>query len=75
MKFKSVLIDESVVTRTLTRLSFEIVERSDDLENVVLIGIRTRGVPLAEIIRQNIAKNASVELPLGELDITLYRDD
>ena len=75
MKFKSVLIDESVVTRTLTRLSFEIVERSEDLANVVLIGIRTRGVPLAEIIRQNIAKNASVELPLGELDITLYRDD
>ena len=75
MKLKSVLIDEAVVTRTLTRLSFEIVERSDDLANLVLIGIRTRGVPLAEIIRENIAANASVDVPLGELDITLYRDD
>ena len=69
------MIEESVVQRTLTRLSFEIVERSEDLDNVVLIGIRTRGVPLAEIIKANIAKNASRELPLGELDITLYRDD
>lgn len=75
MKFKSVLIEESVVMRTLLRLSFEIVERSEDITNVVLIGIRTRGVPLAEVIRKNIANNAAVDVPLGELDITLYRDD
>lgn len=75
MKFKSELIDEAVVTRTLTRLSYEVVERSEDLANVVLVGIRTRGVPLASDIKANIYKNGGVELPLGELDITLYRDD
>ena len=75
MKFKSILLDESIVTRTMTRLSFEIVEKSNDLENVVLVGIRTRGVPLATQICDRIALSSGVQLPLGELDITLYRDD
>jgi pyrimidine operon attenuation protein/uracil phosphoribosyltransferase len=75
MKFKSVLVDEEVMARTLTRLSFEIVERSETLNNVVLVGIRTRGVPLAKAIKERIAANTSIDLPLGELDITLYRDD
>ena len=75
MRFKSVLADADVVGRTMTRLSFEIVERAEDLSNVVLVGIRTRGVPLADVIRTKIAANTGVQLPLGELDITLYRDD
>lgn len=75
MKFKSLLIEEAVVTRTLTRLSYEIVEKADSLQNVVLVGIRTRGVPLCDLINDNIYNNCGVRLPVGELDITLYRDD
>lgn len=59
----------------MTRLSYEIIERSASLSNVVLIGIKTRGVPLAKIIKGNVLINAGVDIPLYELDITHYRDD
>ena len=59
----------------MTRLSYEIIERSSNLSNVVLIGIKTRGVPLAKIIKGNVLLNSGVDLPLYELDITHYRDD
>lgn len=75
MKFKTELFDESAVNRALTRISYEIIERADDLNNLVLIGIRTRGVPIAEIIRENVKKNSGVEIPIYALDITHYRDD
>ena len=54
MKFKTLLFDEIAVQRAMTRLSYEIIERSQDLNGVVLIGIKTRGVPLAKIIKGNI---------------------
>ena len=75
MKFKTQLFDELAVRRALMRISYEIVEKSDDLNRVALIGIRTRGVPIAEIIAENIRKNAGIDVPLSSLDITLYRDD
>ena len=75
MKFKTQLFDEIAVKRAMTRLSYEIIERSPVLTNVVLIGIKTRGVPLAKIIKGNVLLNACVDLPLYELDITYYRDD
>ena len=75
MKWKAELIDETVVLRTMTRLSYEIVEKSDDLSNVALVGIRTRGVPLAHILRDKIIATNAVDMPIGQLDITLYRDD
>ncbi len=75
MKFKTQLFDEIAVKRAMTRLSYEIIERSQSLVNVVLIGIKTRGVPLAKIIKGNILLNAGVDVPLYELDITHYRDD
>ncbi len=75
MKFKTELFDENAVNRALARISYEIIERSEDLGNAVLIGIRTRGVPIAEIIRDNVFKNAGVSLPLYALDISHYRDD
>ena len=59
----------------MTRLSYEIIERSQDLSNVVLVGIKTRGVPLAKIIKGNVLLNAGADLPLYEIDITHYRDD
>ncbi|MBO6263629.1 MAG: bifunctional pyr operon transcriptional regulator/uracil phosphoribosyltransferase PyrR [Clostridia bacterium] len=75
MKLKTLIMDELAVNRAMTRLSYEIIERSHDIDNCVIVGIKTRGVPLAEMIRENILKNAGVNLPLYELDITHYRDD
>lgn len=75
MKLKNLLFDEMAVKRALTRLSYEIFERATDIENTVLIGIKTRGVPIAEIISENLTKNSGVKVPVLELDITHYRDD
>ena len=74
MKLKTQLMDEIAVNRAVTRLSYEIVERTN-LDNVILVGIKTRGVPLAKIIKNNVLKNSGIDLPLYELDITHFRDD
>ncbi len=75
MKFKIRLFDETAVVRALTRISYEIVEKSENIENVVLIGIRTRGVPLAETLAKCIERNTGITPPVSDLDITFYRDD
>jgi pyrimidine operon attenuation protein/uracil phosphoribosyltransferase len=70
------LLDEEQIARTLRRIAHEIVEREgQDLDRAVLIGIYTRGVPLASRLRRLIAEIAGVELPVGAIDITFYRDD
>lgn len=69
------ILDKNALERVLKRLSREIVEKNEGLENVVLIGIRTRGVVVAKRIQRYIREAEGVELPLGVLDITLYRDD
>lgn len=74
MKFKAQILDELAVKRAMTRISFEIVERVE-LSNAVLVGIKTRGVPLAETIRTNVLNSTGTALPLCELDITHFRDD
>ena len=75
MKLKAQLMDDVTVKRALTRLTYEIIEKSRDLENVVLIGIKTRGVPLAEQIAANIETHTGVKVQTCTLDITFYRDD
>lgn len=75
MKLKAVLLDEQAVRRTITRLSHEILERNKGAQNIALIGIKTRGVPIAQTIKSNILKIEGFDAPVGELDITLYRDD
>src|SRR5512135_1540788 len=70
-----VLLDEEQVRRTLSRIAHEIIERNDDLESVALVGIHTRGVPLAQRIRRLVAERSGVDLELGQLDITFHRDD
>jgi pyrimidine operon attenuation protein/uracil phosphoribosyltransferase len=70
-----VLLDEEALGRTLSRIAHEIIERNDDLENVALVGIHTRGVPLALRLRRLIEERADVEVPVGQLDITFHRDD
>ena len=75
MKFKVQIFDDVAIYRALTRISYEIVEKSADINNVVLVGIKTRGVPIAEIIRENIFKNTGVSLPVAALDTHPFRDD
>jgi pyrimidine operon attenuation protein/uracil phosphoribosyltransferase len=70
-----VLLDDEAIRRTLSRIAHEIIERNDQLENVALVGIHTRGVPLAQRLRRLIADRAGHELDLGQLDITFHRDD
>ena len=70
-----VLLDAEQVARTLSRIAHEIIERNDDLETVALVGIHTRGVPLAQRLRRLVEERSGVELELGQLDITFHRDD
>jgi pyrimidine operon attenuation protein/uracil phosphoribosyltransferase len=72
---KTQLMSATEIDRTLQRLAHEIVERTPDLEQLALVGIRRRGVPLARRLAQNIAAILGREVPVGSLDITLYRDD
>ena len=69
------ILDASALDRALKRLAHEVAEKNDGLDCVVLIGIRTRGVCVAKRIQNYIAASEGVTLPLGILDITLYRDD
>ena len=73
-KIVSILSAEEI-RRTLNRLASEMVERTEDLNNLVLLGIRTRGVPMAEAIAQQIQRLENIAVPTGALDITFYRDD
>ncbi len=72
---KAVVMDARDMDRALTRIAHEIVERNKGVENVALIGIRRRGVPLAKRLAEKIAKTEGQEVEVGILDITLYRDD
>ena len=72
---KTVLMDSEGIRRALTRISHEIVEKNKGVENIVLVGIRTRGVPIAERLASIIEKIEGQKPPVGVLDITLYRDD
>lgn len=75
MDIKARLMDEGAMARALTRLSHEIVEKNSGTDNVVLIGIKTRGVPLAYRVADKIKKAYNVDIPVGLLDTSLYRDD
>jgi pyrimidine operon attenuation protein/uracil phosphoribosyltransferase len=75
LKFKKEIVDSREMSRSLTRLAHEIIEKNKGTEHLVLIGIRTRGVPLAYRLAEKIKDIENVEIPVGILDITLYRDD
>jgi pyrimidine operon attenuation protein / uracil phosphoribosyltransferase len=70
-----VLLDETALDRTLVRIAHEIIERNPELDLVALVGIHTRGVPLAQRLRRLIEERAGVAPALGAVDITFYRDD
>src|SRR5438552_3090944 len=75
IKEKSQLMSATEIDRTLQRLAHEIVEKSGGTSNIALIGIRRRGVPLAHRIALCMRGIDGVDVPVGTLDITLYRDD
>ena len=74
-KKNRVVMDAEGIDRSLTRIAYEILEKNKGLEELVLIGIRTGGIYLANRLRQKISAIEGVEVPMGILDITLYRDD
>lgn len=69
------LVDEQTMNRMLMRLSHEIIERNENVSELYLVGIRRRGVPLARRLKANIERFSDWQIEIGELDITLYRDD
>lgn len=75
MDIKAKIIDEEGFVRTVTRLAHEILEKNKGSKNIVLIGMRTRGVFIAERIRNKIIEIEKFEPSFGILDVTLYRDD
>lgn len=74
-KFKARIMDAQSVERTLVRIAHQIIEKNQGVGELCLVGIKTRGVPLARRLSDNIRAIEGVEVPVGELDITLYRDD
>jgi len=74
-KEKAKILDQESIRRSLTRIAHEILERNNGVENLVLIGIRRRGVPLARRLAERILTIEGSKIPVGVLDITLYRDD
>ncbi|NSL51254.1 bifunctional pyr operon transcriptional regulator/uracil phosphoribosyltransferase PyrR [Calidifontibacillus erzurumensis] len=75
MKEKAIVLDEQAIRRALTRIAHEIIERNKGIENCLLVGIKTRGIYLADRLAERIEKIEGKPIPVGEIDITLYRDD
>lgn len=75
MLYRAEIMDEAAVERALVRISHQIIEKNHGADSLCLVGIRTRGVPLARRIAENIRRIDGTDVPVGELDITLYRDD
>ena len=75
MRLKAQIMDSAALSRALMRISHEITEKNKGVDNVVLVGIRRRGEPIAYMIRSNIEKIEGIEVPCGSIDISFYRDD
>lgn len=73
--FEKIICDDAAIDRALTRISHEIIERNAEEGEICLFGIRRRGIPLATRIAENISNFSDIKVNVGELDITLYRDD
>ena len=72
---KAKLMDEKAIARAITRISHEIIEKNKGVEDVILIGVKTRGVPIANRIATRIEQIEGHKVATGEMDITLYRDE
>ncbi|MTH52660.1 bifunctional pyr operon transcriptional regulator/uracil phosphoribosyltransferase PyrR [Bacillus mangrovi] len=75
MAKKAVVLDDQAIRRALTRIAHEIIERNKGIEDCLLVGIKTRGIYIADRLAERIRQIEGRDIPIGELDITLYRDD
>lgn len=75
MPKKTTVLDEQAIRRALTRIAHEIIERNKGIDDCILVGIKTRGIYLANRLAEKIEQIEGKQIPVGELDITLYRDD
>ncbi|MBQ2729296.1 MAG: bifunctional pyr operon transcriptional regulator/uracil phosphoribosyltransferase PyrR [Clostridia bacterium] len=75
MDYKALLMDEAQMRRSLARITHEIIEKNKGCESIMLIGVKRRGIHLAHILAENIKKFEGVDVPVGYVDISLYRDD
>ena len=75
MKNKIQIMDSKDIGRKLIRISHEIIENHADIDNIVILGIHNRGVPIANRIKENISNVTNIDIPNGSLDITFHRDD
>lgn len=75
MTYKATLMDEEQFRRSLARITHEIIEKNRGAENICLLGVKRRGVPLAEMLAANMERFEGIKVPVGYIDITLYRDD
>lgn len=75
MRVKADLFDQEKIRRTITRISYQIIEKNHGTDNICLIGIKTRGMPIAERIAENIRRIEGRSVEFGQIDITQYRDD
>lgn len=73
--FKALLMDEAALFRAVRRISHEIIEKNGGVDNVCIIGIKRRGIPLAHMIADNIEKIENKKIPVGSVDVTRFRDD
>lgn len=75
VNLKAIIMDEVKIKRSITRISHEIIEKNKGGQDIVLVGIKRRGVPIAKRIAENIKNFEGIDIPIGTLDISLYRDD
>lgn len=75
MTKKAIVLDDQAIRRALTRIAHEIIERNKGIENCILVGIKTRGIYLANRLGERITQIEGKKIQIGEVDITLYRDD
>jgi len=75
MTQKAIVLDEQAIRRALTRIAHEIIEKNKGIDNLLLVGIRTRGIFIANRLAERINQIEGKNIPVGEVDITLYRDD
>ena len=75
MKLKSVIMDEAALRRSMTRITHEIIEKNNGTDGLVLLGIRRRGIPLTGMLLENFRRLGVCDIPVGSIDISLYRDD
>src|SRR5690554_8067762 len=69
------IMDQEQLSRTLKRMTHEIIEQNNNLSNLVLIGILKKGFPVAQILKENLKQFTNVDIPIYALDISIYRDD